>query len=235
MTETTRTIGRRRDLPATTDEPKAAPISGIIVKSGDQTETPATAGWGAYDRVVEQNSDYAQYLKIGPDPTVIKVIDAAPFDNFVCHWVDEITEGSKSIRCWGTHECPLCRYGDKPKKFSVCFNVISLEDPENPALKIWEAGVKIARTLKDISLDKKRGPLNRADLYFSISKTQKSQKQVEYQLERVRAEFLDEEYGVQPLTDAQLALFAADRVTEPVKQPLSAAAMREVVDLLMAD
>lgn len=238
MPETTRTIGRRRDLPATTGEPeqaKAAPISGVIVKSGDQSVAPATAGWGAYDRVVEQNSDFAQYLKITADPIIIKVIDASPFDNFVCHWVDEITEGSKSIRCWGNSECPLCRFGDKPKKFSVCFNVVTLEDPENPALKIWESGVKIARTLKEISLDKKRGPLNRPDLYFSISKTQKSTKQTEYHLERVRAEFLDEEYGVDPLPESVLAKFAADRVTEPVKQPLSAAAMREVVELLMAD
>lgn len=233
MTET-RTFGRRRNLPATTTDEADEPISGVVVATGGDAAS-ATAGWGATDRMIEQNSDFAQYLKITGEPTVIKVLDNAPYDNFVCHWIDEIQEGSKSIRCWGNADCPLCRFGDKPKKFSVCFNVITLEDPEHPALKIWEAGVKIARQLKDISLDKKRGPLNRPDLYFTIYKTQKTQKNTEYHLERIKDRDLQDEYGIDPLTDEQLERFFKERTVEPTKLALSAQEMREIVQLLMAD
>ncbi len=227
-----RTFGRRRSLPAS-DEADA-PISGVIVQTGENA-AQATAGWGATDRMIEQNSDFAQYLKITGEPTVIKILDNAPFDNFVCHWVDEIAEGSKSIRCWGNADCPLCRFGDKPKKFSVCFNVVTLEDPDRPALKIWESGVKIARQLKDISLDPKRGPLDRPDLYFTIYKTQKTQKNTEYHLERLKSRDLQDEYGIDPLTDDQLERFFTDRTVEPVKPQFSAAEMREIVQLLMGD
>jgi hypothetical protein len=233
MTES-RTFGRRRNLPATTADGADEPISGVVVATGGDAAS-ATAGWGATDRMIEQNSDFAQYLKITGEPTVIKVLDNAPYDNFVCHWIDEIQEGSKSIRCWGNADCPLCRFGDKPKKFSVCFNVITLEDPEHPALKIWEAGVKIARQLKDISLDKKRGPLNRSDLYFTIYKTQKTQKNTEYHLERIKDRDLQDEYGIDPLTDEQLERFFKERTVEPTKLALSAQEMREIVQLLMAD
>lgn len=232
MTES-RTFGRRRSLPATTDDADA-PISGVVVATGGDAAS-ATAGWGATERLIEANSDFAQYLKITGEPTVIKILDNAPYDNFVCHWIDEIQEGSKSVRCWGTSDCPLCKFGDKPKKFSVCFNVVTLEDPDHPALKIWESGVKIARQLKDISLDPKRGPLNREDLYFTIYKTQKTQKNTEYHLERIKARDLQDEYFIDPLTDDQLERFFKDRTTEPTKLTLSAGEMRDIVQLLMTD
>ncbi|KJK56219.1 hypothetical protein UK12_23830 [Saccharothrix sp. ST-888] len=174
------------------------------------------------------------YLKISEDPTVIKVIDADPFDNYVAHWVEEIKEGSKSVRCWGNDDCPLCGIGDKPKKFSACFNVVSCEDPDNPELRVWEAGVKIARQLKDIALDDRRGPLNRDDLYFTISKSQKA-KAVEYHLERIRARDLEEETGVRPLSADEIAEFTADRRTEPVKELLDSGEMSQLVKMLLDD
>ncbi|MFE6745924.1 hypothetical protein ACFVGM_08745 [Kitasatospora purpeofusca] len=235
MPEAPRTIGRRRDLPVPAAPEAPTPISGVVVRHGDQETQRSTGGWGEYDRVIESASTLANYLKIGTKPFIIKVIDAEPFDSFVCHWIDEITNGSKSVRCWRTPECPLCRIGDKPNKFSACFNVISLEDPGNPALKIWEAGVRVARTLKGIGQDERRGPLDRPDLYFSVSKTETAGKSTEYVLERVKDRDLEDEYRISPLTVAQLAAFAADRVTEPIKAIYTEAAMNEVVDLLMAD
>jgi hypothetical protein len=223
-----RTFGRRRNLPAT-----PAPTTQNETPETPEENSSDTGGWGTMDKLANQASGDL-YLKVTEDPTVIKVLDANPFDNYVAHWIEEIKEGSKSVRCWGDSDCPLCKIGDKPKKFSACFNVISFEDADNPELRVWEAGVKLARQLKDIALDDRRGPLNREDLYFTIAKTQKA-KSVEYHLERIRARDLEEETGVKPLATNEVEQFLTDRRTEPVKELLDSTEMGSLVKTLLDD
>lgn len=223
MTEPTRTFGRRRGIPAV-DDAEQTPETANAPRAN-------TGGWGTMEKVAAQSSsDF--FLKVGTDPVILKILNSDPFDNYCSHWVEEITEGSKSVRCWGTSECPLCRIGDRPKKFSACFNVASLEDPQNPSLRVWETGVKIARQLKDIALDSKKGPLNRDDLYFTVHKVQKA-KSVEYVLERIRARDLEEETGIAPLSADVLRNIATDCHTEPVKDELDEADMAAIVKLLL--
>lgn len=246
-----RTYGRRRSLPARPAEESgskqgrgdAAParrdtapreaISGRVVATGaGQT---AMAGWDDVDKIASAASgDF--YLKVTENRTVIKILSDGPFDVYASHWIDEIEDGSKSVRCWANSECPLCGIGDKAKRFSACFDVVSMEDPDAPAIKVWEAGIKIARQLKDIATDSKRGPLDRADLYFTIRKETKK-KSVEYTLERVKERDLEEEYNVPPLTHEELVEFLSQRheYGTVVKEPLDQEAMDEVVHLLMED
>ncbi|WP_274032495.1 hypothetical protein [Streptomyces sp. MMBL 11-1] len=246
-----RTYGRRRSLPARPAEEsnsrkgrgEAAParrdaapreaISGRVVATGaGQT---AMAGWDDVDKIASAASgDF--YLKVGESRTVIKILSDGPFDVYASHWIDEIEDGSKSVRCWANSDCPLCALGDKAKRFSACFDVVSLEDPDSPSMKVWEAGIKIARQLKDIATDSKRGPLDRPDLYFTIRKETKK-KSVEYTLERVKERDLEEEYNVPPLTDEELAAFVSQRheYGTQVKEPLDQEAMEDVVSLLMED
>lgn len=236
----TRTYGRRRrQLPTSTSaESPAAPVakreavSGRVVSTGSGGPTQM-AGWDAMEKTASASGS-DMYLKVGEESTVIKICGDGPFDVYNSHWIDEIEDGSKSVRCWGTPDCPLCQIGDKAKRFSACFDVISLEDPDTPVLKVWEAGVKVARQLKDVAMDAKRGPLNRADLYFTIKKETKK-KSVEYTLERVKERDLYEEYDVEPLTDEALDAFLAEahQWGDVVKEKLDEEAMAEVVDLLM--
>ncbi|MFE2539077.1 hypothetical protein [Actinacidiphila glaucinigra] len=237
-----RTYGRRRSLPAKADNVPAAvtPAGGppavvtgrVVAKGGEPT---AMAGWDDVDKVASAAGG-DMYLKVTENRTVIKMLADGPFDVYASHWIEEIEEGSKSVRCWGTPECPLCAIGDKAKRFSACFDAVSLEDPDYPVMKVWEAGIKIARQLKDIATDSKRGPLDRADLYFTIRKETKK-KSVEYTLERVKERDLDEEYGVTPLSDEALAAFVAQRheYGDKVKETLDTEAMEEIVGLLMED
>ncbi|MFD9815106.1 hypothetical protein [Streptomyces sp. NPDC059080] len=235
----TRTYGRRRrQLPTTSPEQsdavpaKREAVSGRVVSTGSGGSTQM-AGWDAMEKTASASGS-DMYLKVDDKPMVIKILGDGPFDVYNSHWIDEIEDGSKSVRCWGTADCPLCQIGDKAKRFSACFDVISLEDPDAPTLRVWEAGIKIARQLKDIATDGKRGPLNRADLYFTIKKETKK-KSVEYTLERVKERDLYEEYDVEPLTDEALDAFLveAHQWGDVVKEKLDEDAMAEVVDLLM--
>lgn len=246
----TRTYGRRRSLPARPAEQEGfdagrsdgsraparrEPIAGRVVKSGDASAPAHGAGWDDVEKVASASGGDA-YLKVTENRQVIKILNDGPFDVFASHWIDEIEEGSKSVRCWGNPECPLCAIGDKAKRFSACFDVVSLEDPEYPIMKVWDVGIKLARQLKEIATDAKRGPLNRADLYFTVRKEQKK-KAVEYTLERVKERDLEEEYGVSPLHEEALEQFAAQchEYGVKVKEPLDADAMEDIVQLLMED
>lgn len=228
-TERTRALGR---LAADESAPEGERSNAVERVKAATVATSATAGWGAVDKISEQMSDFANFLKITEDAQIVKILDSEPVDVFVCHWIDEIEEGAKSIRCWGS-ECPLCDIGDKAKKFSACFNVISLEDPDEPVLRLWECGVKIARQLKDIAMDDKRGPLDRPDLYFSIRKTQKTAKNVEYHLERVKSRDLEDEHGIAPLTEAEMNQFLSERYTDEIKPALNAEQMDELVQFIL--
>lgn len=231
MTEN-RTYGRRRSLPAATEAPTQE-----VAQRGPAAPAPAqtsTSGWDAADRAAAGASSDI-FFKVPETRTVVKIIDADPFDSYTCHWVDEIEEGSKSVRCMG-EGCPLCGIGDKAKKVGVCFNVVSLEDPQAPVLRVWETGVKIAKQLKEIALDAKRGPLDRSDLYFTIRKIKKDgAKNIEYSLERIRARDLEEETGLRPLTEPVLQAFARDRYTEPVKEPMDMDDLKKLVRTLLGD
>ncbi|NIY68027.1 hypothetical protein [Streptomyces malaysiensis] len=235
----TRTYGRRRQLLSKTAEatPATPPatreaVSGRVVSTSSGGSTQM-AGWDAMDRTASASGS-DMYLKVTEEAIVIKVLGDGPFDVYNSHWVDEIEDGSKSVRCWATPDCPLCRVGDKAKRFSACFDVVSLEDPDTPVMKVWEAGIKVARQLKDIATDAKRGPLNRDDLYFTIRKEQKK-KSVEYTLERVKERDLYEEYDVEPLGEEILRAFLAEAHEwgAQVKEPLDEDGMNEVVDLLV--
>jgi hypothetical protein len=227
-TERTRKLGALAADDGATDGERASAVERVRAATAPVS---ATAGWDGFEQVAEQMSDFAATLKITEEPQIVKILDSEPVDVYVCHWIDEIEEGTKSFRCPG-QGCPLCDLGDKARKFSACFNVITLADPENPVLRIWECGVKIARQLKDIAKDEKRGPLNRPDLYFAISKVQKTQKNVEYRLERVRSRDIQEEYGVAPLNENEVNRFLAERYTDEIKPILSPEALEEVADFI---
>ncbi|WP_329272014.1 hypothetical protein [Streptomyces sp. NBC_01451] len=243
-----RTYGRRRAVPAAkpaaekpartasseTAVSRREVITGRVVKTGAASTTQA--GWDDVDKVASAAGGGDLYLKVNENRMVIKILGDGPFDVFASHWIDEIEDGSKSIRCWGNATCPLCQIGDKAKRFSACFDVVSLEDPEVPVMKVWDVGIKIARQLKEIASDDKRGPLNRPDLYFTIRKETKK-KSVEYTLERVKERDLDEEYNVAPLGEEELRAFQAEchEYGDKVKEALDEDAMEEIVRLLMDD
>jgi hypothetical protein len=243
----TRTYGRRRSLPIRKAEQEGfdngrtdgtitrrEAITGRVVKTG--SAPTHQAGWDDVDKVASAAGGGDLYLKVNENRMVIKILGDGPFDVFASHWIDEIEDGSKSVRCWGTPDCPLCAIGDKAKRFSACFDVVSLEDPEYPVMKVWDVGIKIARQLKEIAGDEKRGPLNRPDLYFTIRKETKK-KSVEYTLERVKERDLDEEYNVAPLDAEALRQFQAEchEYGDKVKEALDEEAMEEIVRLLMDD
>lgn len=222
-----RTFGRSRALPAGDD--KAAPVS-------------SSRGWGGYQQAAATMGDANLYLKVDAEKKIILILDAAPFDFYKSHWVEQIPEGSKSVICWDSllddngeptmpERCLLCAAGDKPAKISAFFNVISLENPAIPALKIWEMGKQAADQLAEYSEQPKTSPINKDGLYFEVSKATAG-KRIEYRVKDVKGRDLDEDYGIQPLPEDAIQALAKNLRTDRLKEPLDAKAMKAIVDLL---
>lgn len=220
-----RTFGRSRSVPA--------PESSTAIRK---------RGWGGVKAVAASIGSGDMFFKIEEQKKVMSFVNEDPFDWHACHWLDWISEGSKSVICWDSlrdddnnptmaDPCPLCRAGDKPKKLSVFFNVISLEDPETPILKVLEVGKMVSDMIQDFSEDSKTSPLNKPGLFFEVSKTG-DQKKPTYKIIPVKARDFEEDYHFAPPTAEALAAAAKDEKVEPVKEPLSAEKMRELADKL---
>lgn len=220
-----RTFGRARGVPA--------PESASAVRK---------RGWGGVKAVAASIGSGDMFFKIEEQKKVMAFVNEDPFDWHACHWLDWITEGSKSVICWDSlrdddnnptmpDACPLCLAGDKPKKLSVFFNVVSLEDPETPILKVLEVGKMVSDMIEDYSEDSKTSPLNKAGLFFEVSKTG-DQKKPTYKIIPVKARDFEEDYRFPPPTAEALAAAIKDQKFEPVKEPLSAEKMRDLADKL---
>lgn len=235
--------------PATSADPvlatEAAPRSFARSRSVPTPESSSAIrkrGWGGVKATAAAIGSGDMFFKIEEQKKLFAFVNEYPFDWHACHWLDWISEGSKSIICWDSlrdddnnptmpEPCQLCRAGDKPKKLSVFFNVVSLEEPDTPILKVLEVGKMVSDMIQDYSEDSKTSPLNKTGLFFEVSKTG-DQKKPTYKIVPVKARDFPEDYGFAAPSVEALATVAKDQKTEPVKEPLSAEKMRELVDKL---
>lgn len=191
--------------------------------SDDSDDAPArpkavaASGWDGYADNRQEYGDYApdfgKTLKEASeagDKVIIKFVDPAPFAVYKQHWIEE-NKGKKSFNCPKSlqisKDCPLCdELGDRPAT-KVSLNVISLDNPEEPRVEVWNVGQKIADLIKDMAKEKRTSPLNRADLYFAVGRTGKKGGGVQTNIEAVKERDLGDDWDIDPLTEEELAAF----------------------------
>jgi hypothetical protein len=190
----------RKPRPAVTLDEDDAPKARRVVRSG----------WSGVDSVKTGDSNYAVRLKLSEDTQIIKFIGDAPYASYGQHWLER--SGQKSFVCIG-EDCPLCKAGNRPSKRHN-FNVALLTEGEEPALRSLEIGPRVIDQLKNFHNSDRTGPLDKH--YWAISRTGKGATSSTL-LQMVKAADL-EEWGLAPLTSAQLAEFAETAYTEDIIQ-----------------
>jgi len=202
----------------------------------DRTSTPSStagAGWSGVRANKDAVGDFAPTLKTEPnEEMLVKILDEEPFYTYLEHWLDELPK-RKSFVCLGRDNgCPLCAAGDRPKSYAM-FNVVDLSDPDNPSVKAWKCGTQNSGVLEAYAKDKKSGPLNREDMYFSILRTGSKAKGWQTTIKPVKARDVEEDWDMDALTSDELDAFEekcyeADQViTVSSKKQLE-----EIADLL---
>lgn len=191
-------------------------------------------GWSNADRTLQADSPYAQRLKIDADPVLVKFLEDEPYANYRQHWVER--SGQKSFTCikdMHAKGCPLCAAGNRPSA-RFAFNVVELAEDGEHTVRSYEVGPRDIDALKNLHNNPKQGPLTKH--YWAISRTGKgATSQRMHQM--VRERDLDEEWEIEPLTDAQLDDFMKQKYDSGIVPIPSFKTLSEIAseDLLADD
>ena len=193
------------------------------------TKPKVAAGWDAADAA--KNDDFPDELEVTDEAILIHFLDGEPFAVYKQHWIER--KGKKSWICLKDN-CPLCEdIGDRPQA-KILFNVVDFTDPENPVNKLWTVGSRVSTTLKNLNKDKKVGPIDRDDLYFSVSKSGSGTKTV-YVITPVKARDVDEDWDIEPLSDEEIDDFNAKAYESDVVEYHTKNQLTEIADEILGD
>lgn len=198
-----------------------------------EPERDTASGWGGYEKHKSAGSDFPDNLVVTDEAILIKVLDDAPFAVYLQHWIER--KGKKSFTC-NEENCPLCDdLGDKPKTQAM-FNVVDYTDPDNPVVRPWTVGNLVANLFKNYAKDKKTAPINRDDLYWSVSKSGGGSKgRVAYQVTPVKERDLGDDWDMDPATEADLDKFDAAKYGKDLVQYSTRKQLQEIADEALGD
>ncbi len=186
---------------------------------GTTRRRSGTGGFASYSQKKTSNSQFAEEFKPGDNnPTLIKFIDAEPFDVYNQHWVDEGAAAGKTRHSFVCRDdeyfaddddfdkgCPLCDLGEPKSTYSL-FNILDLTNPRKPENKVWRTSPAVTDILLRASKDKKTSPLDREDVYFEVEMVKKSKK-TNWIVQPVKARDLLEDFDLDPLEGSELEEF----------------------------
>ena len=125
-----------------TKEEKEPPAARTVVRSG----------WEGVDNVTPVSTNYAQRLKVGADPVVVKFLESAPYASWNRHWITR--SGTMSFVCIGgpddSGDCPLCNMGDRSRPMHA-LNVVLMSRGELPVIRSYEAGTRVIASLRNFN------------------------------------------------------------------------------------
>ena len=218
--------------PTTEDSEDSAPRGRRRTKQADKpkvTKPKVAKGWDAADAA--KNDDFPDELEVTDEAILVHFLDGAPFAVYKQHWIER--KGKKSWICLGDN-CPLCEdTGDRPQA-KILFNVVDFTDPENPVNKLWTVGSRVSTTLKNLNKDKKVGPIDRDDIYFSVSKSGSGTKTV-YVVTPVKERDVDEDWDIDPLSAEEIDEFNAKAYESDVVEYHTKNQLTEIADEILGD
>ena len=238
--------------PPTADAPRpvakkvAGPVTKTVAKKvaprpaveEDETEEMSTeqlrSGWSAAQETIDSTSTWAVTFVPAMQTQIIKILQAAPYASFRRHWIQRIG-GKRPFTCLQSfnRDCPLCDVGDRASAVSS-FNIALCGDDGEAVLKSWDCSVRVTQTLKTFANDAKIGPLNKDSLYFSVMKTEATNRQQSQTLiSPVRERDLKEDYGVPPLDAAQIERLLAKAYANDVVSMNKRSELEAIADEIM--
>lgn len=175
-----------------------------ILGSGWAADKPAPAFKGG---------DKPERFTVPDDGTevLIKFLEERPFTSFYQHWI-QTDAGKRPFACLGIDPntkrsiCPLCDRSDKAKSVDY-LNVLVLYPDGQNELKLWMASPDPAAAIAEKKASKRSSPLNREDLYFAVSKRAGKNGVPTYTVEAVKEGDLAEDWGVKPVSAAEIASY----------------------------
>lgn len=210
------------------DEPTTAPRRGAQAADTEDHSHLVGSGWEGAERVRKSMpTDFARSYKPGEQATIVKFFQDAPFATWKEHWCEWQPKGQKkSFVCLGD-DCPLCAIGHRVT-YKEAHNVIDMSDSTNPVNAVYIVGTRDSKTLRQKHNDERRGPINNENYYYEISRVGEIDNPSSWQtsISAVSRRVLDEEWGIEPLSAAEIAEFATKAFT--IKQTVQFSSRRDI-------
>lgn len=221
---TTRQLPRRR--PEETEGSGTEEfVNPVEQPSGDRPNVSRGSGWDAVSKQRAARSTGAHRLDIKDEEVLLKFLEPEPFGLYEQHWV-----GQRSYTCIedkGT-VCPLCALGYNTR-YLVLFNVYDMKAGDN---KFWPAGPNAVREIEDLKETGRNWPIDKAGLYFSIKRTKKENGFFEFKVSPVKERDLQDDFGVEALTEEEIKEAIATKFDESVIPYSSREQLEEVASKL---
>lgn len=197
-----RTVGgvQRRSL---------ADVPGRDKKPGGERQGVRRGGWQGLNKEREQRTEKFPRVDVpeAPEYLLLRFAEDELFGFIYRHWI-----GKRPYTCIrdveNDIECPLCDVvGNDPKmkaKPVVFYNVI---DVETCTLRVWEMTSEPTRQIRKLydELAAKEKGLADPAWYVLVTKEKKDNGFFEFTAKLVKTRDLAEDYGVEPLTEAEIA------------------------------
>ena len=179
-----------------------------------EVDLPVKPGWSRQQRPRSQNTTQVPRFAVPDDgeEVLVKFLDEMPFAPIYQHWI-AAANGRRAYTCAGYDTCPLCARGDKAKA-SDWFNIVVLGD--TPEIRVWIASPDPSAAIEERATGKRTSPLNKDGLYFAVSKKKGTNGFFSYTVDAVREDELEADWGVNPLTPAQITQFNKDKFDSSV-------------------
>jgi hypothetical protein len=191
--------------------------------SEENGHKPAERGWNAVkDKTATLRNLSASRLTVKDDEVLVHFLEPDPFAVIFQHWVSQ-----RPYTCL-EENCPLCAAG-VPTRFVAMFNTF---DMKTGKVLHWSAGPNAVQAVQDQADSERYSPINRADLYFAIKRTKKSNGFYEFSLTPVKARDLDEDWGCPALTDEEIEKAAAEMHGDDAVPHTSRSELQEIADKL---
>jgi hypothetical protein len=220
-----RTTRRQQAVKDSASAPRSEALS-----NGDRATGSAGRGWAAHRQHKQQKSGFAKEFRVTEgDERLIKFLDDEPFETYYRHWLRGV-QGRQTYVCLGD-DCPLCDVGDQPA-FVVLFNIVDLTDGERETVSVWLASPNPAAAIEEFAFSDKHSPINRTNLYFSVTKKKGANGFFSYSLVPVKDRDLPDDWEMQPLTDMQLMELEKGRHGSEFIRPDTRQVLKEVAGQL---
>lgn len=202
----------------------------------------AQRGWAGSKRTREETSLDADRYKLSElDFDLIAFAENEPFDSAPRHFInDRGYKGQRAFICpgkKGPYKCPICAIGEKPMPVDY-FNIAVFDtDPESPnfgaaEMKVWECGPGYSGEIKTQEDSRAVGG-DLTSCYFEVKGVKKgNSKATQLEINPVRVRDLKDEWGIDPLSDAEWEDLSKDLKGEGYVQFAPERVMQEAADKL---
>jgi hypothetical protein len=195
--------------------------SGRIVKTGSSAVAP---GWASDRRPkgAKTGGSIRRFTLEKGEEVLVRFVEPDPFTSYWQHWINKV-----AYVCL-INECPLCEIDDTPGPVD-CFNVIKMAE-SGPEILLWQMSADPSNALKERMKSPRYSPVNRLNLYFAISKTSPDKGYPKYSIDPVKDTELQEDWGVEPLTQEQVDEIAKGAYTSDVVRERPRHELQELVN-----